>query len=106
MKSRLDSVRDWETLAHQVRYSPLRLAEHCQMSLRQLERYCRERFGRSLRDYLKETALNHSKVLLRNGSSVKEVAWQVGYSAPEHFSRNFRQRHGVSPTEWRAGGRA
>jgi AraC-like DNA-binding protein len=34
--------------------------------------------------------------------SIKEVMVQVGCSDPSHFARDFRDFHGLSPTEWRA----
>ena len=34
--------------------------------------------------------------------SVKEVMAQVGCTDPSHFARDFRDFHGLSPSEWRA----
>jgi AraC family transcriptional regulator of arabinose operon len=41
-------------------------------------------------------------LLDRTGMPVAEVARTVGYDDPLYFSRHFRDRHGVSPTEYRA----
>lgn len=41
-------------------------------------------------------------LLDRTALPVAEVARAVGYDDPLYFSRHFRDRHGVSPTEYRA----
>jgi AraC-like DNA-binding protein len=33
--------------------------------------------------------------------SITEIAFAWGFSSPEHFSRIFRARYGLSPREWR-----
>ncbi len=33
--------------------------------------------------------------------AIESIAWQTGFSSPSHFARQFRQRFGVSPTQWR-----
>ena len=35
--------------------------------------------------------------MLRDGSSVKETAAQLGYKYPHHFSRAFKKQHGFCP---------
>ena len=35
--------------------------------------------------------------------SVKEVAFEVGYSSESHFISNFQNRYGVSPARYRLG---
>ena len=37
--------------------------------------------------------------------SLTEISQILGFGAPSAFSRWFRQRFGVSPSEWRASGR-
>jgi len=42
------------------------------------------------------------QLLTQNGSlSIEEVANRVGYSSRSHFSRAFKNHHGVSPTACR-----
>ena len=35
--------------------------------------------------------------LLKEGRSVSDTAWMVGYNNPRNFSRVFKQYHGVDP---------
>jgi AraC-like DNA-binding protein len=37
----------------------------------------------------------------RDARSITEIAFAWGFSSPEHFSRIFRARYGLSPREWR-----
>ena len=37
--------------------------------------------------------------------TLTDISQMLGFTAPSAFSRWFRQRFGVSPTEWRAGTR-
>jgi AraC-like DNA-binding protein len=45
-----------------------------------------------------------AEMLTCSGSTtVTEIAFEVGFSDSAFFSRCFRRRFGVSPTQWRAG---
>jgi YesN/AraC family two-component response regulator len=41
------------------------------------------------------------KLLLKSDAAIKQIATQVGYPDPGHFTRQFRQCHKVSPKDWR-----
>jgi transcriptional regulator GlxA family with amidase domain len=44
-----------------------------------------------------------SDLLASRAGSVAEVAYAVGFSSLSHFSRRFKERHGMSPSARRAG---
>jgi AraC-like DNA-binding protein len=50
--------------------------------------------------YLREVRLDAARArLLGNGSRVSEVAVEVGFESPAHFTREFKRRFGVSPSK-------
>lgn len=88
---RLKEKIDWEELAGElhVSYSSLRHA---------FQQYT----GFSLYQYQLQLRLNKAKSLL-NGTqlSVKEIAGQIGFDCPYHFSTLFKRKTGLSPVAWR-----
>ena len=57
--------------------------------------------GESPREMLTRLKVNEAAAHLIGGSyTVKEVAAQVGYSDPYHFSRVFKKYHGTAPTRF------
>jgi AraC-like DNA-binding protein len=52
--------------------------------------------------YLREVRLDAARArLLGNGARVSEVAVDVGFDSPAHFTREFKRRFGVSPSRAR-----
>jgi AraC family transcriptional activator of mtrCDE len=59
-------------------------------------------FGQTPMAFLRDVRLRRAAALLRRGNvPVASVASRVGFSSRSHFSRAFRARFGVSPTEFR-----
>lgn len=56
-------------------------------------------FGMSLRPYLKKLRLERAKILLENGSSIKECAYACGFYDEFHFSKAFKLEYGFSPVK-------
>lgn len=65
------------------------------------------RFGdRPPASQLTRLKMDRAAILLRTTTRlVKDIAAEVGYNDPLHFSRNFRKATGLSPTEWALHGR-
>ena len=76
------------------------LANHSAMSPSHYAHTFREVAGVSPMRYLRGLRLDEARVLLvRGGLRASEVAARVGFESPEHFTREFKRRFGVSPTE-------
>ncbi|OUS75533.1 hypothetical protein B1748_16865 [Paenibacillus sp. MY03] len=57
---------------------------------------------KNLWDYVTELRIEEAKRLLATTDKKRyEVAYEVGYESPEHFSRMFKRYAGVSPAEFR-----
>ncbi len=76
------------------------MAELCQVSPRHLRRCCLTRFGRSTQDWLDEQRIVAARWLLREQRSVKSVSYSLGFKQVSHFSRQFKEYHGVTPTHF------
>lgn len=73
------------------------------VSARQLQRIFAERSGMGFRSYLTEVRMSAAAELLTaSDTAIKEVAGQVGYRDASQFTKAFKRRYGVSPTQWRA----
>lgn len=58
--------------------------------------------GRTPHQWVTEVRMERAKAMLRDPRrSTTEIALELGYSSPAHFSSRFRQVVGVSPTTWR-----
>ena len=58
--------------------------------------------GMGLRDYLTRARINKAQDLLGDlNLTVKQIAYQVGFTDPNYFSRTFKKETGVAPTTWR-----
>ena len=62
----------------------------------------KEVVGTGLQNYFIQARINKAKDLLGDiNLTVKQVAYAVGFRDPNYFCRAFKQKMGVSPTNWR-----
>jgi AraC family transcriptional regulator, transcriptional activator of pobA len=58
--------------------------------------------GKTALEYIQEKVIDLAKERLFDQSkSVSEIAFEMGYKYPQHFTRLFKQRVGISPQEYR-----
>jgi AraC-like DNA-binding protein len=91
------STATWESLATRAQFRAGDLARLLGVSLRTLQRYFRAKYNCTVSDWLRELRLEFARARLPSCESVKEVAFDLGYKQPSHFTRDFKQRFGVSP---------
>lgn len=79
-----------------------RLGEIAHMSKRNFMRNFRAAIGTSPIAHLIQMRVNHAASLLRHtGLGVTEIAFQVGFSDSNYFTRQFRRILGVTPSKYR-----
>jgi AraC family L-rhamnose operon transcriptional activator RhaR/AraC family L-rhamnose operon regulatory protein RhaS len=79
-----------------------RLGEIAHMSKRSFIRNFRAAIGTSPIAHLIQMRVNHAASLLRHtGQSVTEIAFQVGFSDSNYFTRQFRRILGITPSKYR-----
>jgi|SwirhisoilCB2_FD_contig_31_19742777_length_1104_multi_3_in_0_out_0_2 AraC-like DNA-binding protein len=60
------------------------------------------KFGTNFQQEVAQSRLRLAKKLMRSTQrSLKSIAFEAGYSSPQHFSAAFRRQAGVSPGRWR-----
>ena len=79
--------------------TPLEVAEAIGVSPRTLQRACHDELGASPRDVILAVKMRRAHDLLTTGRwRVGEVAEQVGFESPYHFSRRFKDLFGRPPS--------
>ena len=77
------------------------VAQHFSMSASYIGRAFKEETGEKLVEYLMNTKLDRAKELLASGNyTVNEVVHLVGYSQTKYFGVLFKNRVGVTPSEF------
>ena len=81
------------------------IAENMYLSPFYISRIFKSETGNAPIRYLINIRLEKAKELLEGGyeGSIQEVAAQVGYDDAYHFSKLFKKRYGISPSQARHG---
>ena len=80
-----------------------KVAEHCCLSISQLQRRFKQMMGCGIADYWRTKKLQQAQCLLSiKHSSIEAIAFEIGYENASAFSRRFSQVFGESPSQWRA----
>lgn len=59
--------------------------------------------GKTAQEYIQEKVINMAKEKIFDQSkSVSQIAYELGFKYPQHFTRLFKQRVGFTPNEYRA----
>jgi AraC-like DNA-binding protein len=104
MEAKLKQTRNWELLADTAKYRVSTLAVQCHLSARQLERFFATEFGEAPHKWLHELRMQGALELMRDCSSVKEAAYQLGYKDATHLTHDFKKHFGISPSKAVASG--
>ncbi|WP_160116057.1 GlxA family transcriptional regulator [Candidatus Halocynthiibacter alkanivorans] len=96
----LDYIAD--NLAEEIDLEQL-AATH-QVSRRHVERLFSKHVGTPPNRYINELRLEHGRALLTETAlKVTDVALASGFASPNHFSKLFRRRYGMSPQHYQSG---
>jgi AraC-like DNA-binding protein len=92
------------TIQHNI-YSNLsldELARLCHLSTSSFKRKFSEVFESSPKKYISQKKIEKAAVLLKSNSlRISDIAYDVGFDSLATFNRNFTNRYGKSPTEYR-----
>ncbi|MEO5913265.1 MAG: helix-turn-helix domain-containing protein [Luteolibacter sp.] len=87
-------------MARDGEYKMASLSDRIGVSERHLRRVFEEGIGISPKDWLRQERMVAARALLREGSPIKEVAIDLGFTTAKMFSRDFQLFHGVKPTDF------
>ena len=78
------------------------LANELNLHPNYLNSVIKSKTGRTVNDWISKRMLSQAQSLLLNTSlSAKEIAYQLGFSEPTHFSRFFKKHTNSSPSVYR-----
>ena len=75
-------------------------AQQLNISEKLLNEIVQQRTGETVSDLLFKQLLMEAKRLLNAGTSAKEVAYELNFTDPAHFSKFFKAHTGLSPSEF------
>ncbi|TXF88422.1 helix-turn-helix domain-containing protein [Neolewinella aurantiaca] len=79
------------------------MADKMAVSQRYLSDTLKKETGKTTTEHLQLYLVDEAKdILLNPEKSISEVAYELGFEYPQYFSRLFKKRVGVSPSEYRA----
>lgn len=87
-------------IAREGEYKMAALCDRIGVSERHLRRVFEEGIGIAPKEWLRQERMVAARSLLREGSPIKEVAIDLGFTTAKMFSRDFQLFHGVKPTEF------
>lgn len=87
-------------IAREGEYRMSSLCDRIGVSERHLRRVFEDGIGISPKDWLRQERMVAARSLLREGSPVKEVAIDLGFTTAKMFSRDFQLFYGVKPTDF------
>ncbi|HHB51599.1 MAG TPA: AraC family transcriptional regulator, partial [Saprospiraceae bacterium] len=78
------------------------IANKLSVSQRYLSDTLKKETGKTTTEHLQLHLIDKAKnILLQPNKSISEVAYELGFEYPPYFSRLFRKKEGISPTEYR-----
>ncbi|MCE5341774.1 MAG: AraC family transcriptional regulator [Planctomycetaceae bacterium] len=83
-------------------FLPSQVAQKCSVNVRYMSRLFKQYADVTPHEYIMRLKLNKAaNLLLTTNLSIKNIAQTAGFADPYHFSRNFKNFHGVSPNHYR-----
>ena len=78
------------------------LANKMSVSQRYLSDTLKKETGKTTTEHLQLYLIDEAKnILLKPNKSIAEVAYELGFEYPQYFSRLFKKKEGLSPSEYR-----
>jgi AraC family transcriptional activator of pyochelin receptor len=74
------------------------LSKLCQLNEFKLKKGFRQLFNTTVYGFVHERRLTRAQQMIKEGQhNISEIAYQLGYSHPQHFQRAFKKQFGITP---------
>ena len=81
--------------------SAIAYAEDMNLSVKHLNRICQKTIGKTTTDVILERIILEAKrLILYSDNNLTEIARNLGYEDYSHFSKLFKQKSGMSPSQF------
>ncbi|MCU4154567.1 AraC family transcriptional regulator [Carboxylicivirga sp. A043] len=98
LKAYYNTGKQYETGVPSVKYCGAEL----NLSSNYLSDLLKKETGKNAQEHIHHFVVNRAKTTLLNSSdSVSQVAYALGFDYPQHFSKIFKKKTGLSPAEYR-----
>ena len=99
-KKLLESIHNYVIEHIDKSFSVTDITETVGISRTLLHTKLKKLVGLSATEYITKIRLEHSLKLINEGRNVSEVAYMVGFTSPNYFSRCFKKAFSISPREY------
>ncbi|WP_430813506.1 helix-turn-helix domain-containing protein [Carboxylicivirga sp. RSCT41] len=98
LKAYYNSGKPLETGVPSVKYC----GNELNLSANYLSDLLKKETGRNAQEHIHHFVVDRAKTILLNSSdSVSQIAYSLGFDYPQHFSKVFKKKTGISPAEYR-----
>lgn len=102
MNEKIDRILDYMNHHYYESLTLTDVAEHFHVSETYLSRYFKTKTGKNFVNYLNEVRVENAALELRKtDASITNVAVNNGFSTPSVLNRYFKQKYGITPSEYR-----
>ena len=99
--ARMSRAAQYMTAHLDEKLSEAKLAAMCGLSVYAFSRAFHAAFDQTFQSYLVERRMERARELLENPNlRIADVALQTGFNDASYFSRVFRQRYSMTPSQW------
>ncbi len=78
-------------------------AEELHLSANYFGDLIKKETGKSAQEYIQNKIIDVAKnKILESDKSINEIAYELGFKYPQHFSRTFKKLVGISPSDYRS----
>ena len=99
---RITVILDYITTHPEQKANSRELAEMVGLSESTLRRLFKEKTGKTLYEFIKDTKMtNAARRLLISNEQIASIAYDLGYETPGYFGKRFKEVFGITPQEYR-----